>query len=48
MDIPVPVDTSFEPYGRLIRMLLPSLAGMVVHDGFANLVWASDDWSVSE
>jgi diguanylate cyclase (GGDEF)-like protein len=48
IDIPVSVDTSFEPYGRLIRMLLPSLSGMVVHDGFSNLVWASDDWAVSE
>jgi diguanylate cyclase (GGDEF)-like protein len=39
---------SFEPYGRLLKMLLPSLRGMVVHDGFSNLVWASDDWPVSD
>jgi len=47
IDIPAPVDTSFEPYGRLIRMLLPSLTGMVVHDGLSNLIWASDDWAVA-
>ena len=39
---------SFEPYGRLLKMLLPSLRGMVVHDGFSNLVWASDDWPMSD
>jgi len=38
------VAASFEPYGRLLRMLMPSLKGVVVHDGFSNLVWASDDW----
>ena len=36
-------DTSFEPYGRLLRMLMPSLRGVVVHDGFANEVWHSDE-----
>ena len=36
-------DASFEPYGRLLRMLMPSLLGVVVHDGFSNPVWASDD-----
>jgi diguanylate cyclase (GGDEF)-like protein len=36
-------DASFEPYGRLLRMLMPSLRGVVVHDGFSNLVWSSDD-----
>jgi hypothetical protein len=34
-------DASFDPYGRLLRMLMPSLRGVVVHDGFSNLVWAS-------
>ena len=38
-------DASFDHYGRLLRMLMPSLHGIAVHDGFANLVWASDDWS---
>ena len=39
---------SFEPYGRLLRMLMPSLRGVVVHDGFANLLWASDDWDLGD
>jgi hypothetical protein len=42
------VDASFDPYGRLLRMLMPSLRSIVVHDGFANLVWASDDWDMSD
>src|SRR5580658_1026339 len=41
-------DTSFDPYGRLLRMLMPSLRGVVVHDGFANLVWASDEWDLAD
>ena len=41
-------DASFEPYGRLLRMLMPSLAGVIVHDGFANLVWASDEWDLAD
>jgi diguanylate cyclase (GGDEF)-like protein len=41
-------DASFEPYGRLLRMLMPSLRGVVVHDGFCNLVWASDEWDLSD
>jgi diguanylate cyclase (GGDEF)-like protein len=47
VEIPV-ADTSFEPYGRLLRMLMPSLRGVVVHDGYANLVWASDEWDLSD
>jgi diguanylate cyclase (GGDEF)-like protein len=43
-----PPDTSFEPYGRLFRMLMPSLRGVVVHDGFSNLIWASDDWDLAD
>jgi diguanylate cyclase (GGDEF)-like protein len=42
-----PMDASFEPYGRLLRMLMPSLRGIVVHDGFSNLVWASDEWDLT-
>jgi len=42
-----PMDASFEPYGRLLRMLMPSLRGIVVHDGFSNLVWASDEWDLA-
>ena len=41
-------DASFDPYGRLLRMLMPSLRGVVVHDGFSNLVWASDEWDPAE
>jgi diguanylate cyclase (GGDEF)-like protein len=43
-----PADASFDPYGRLLRMLMPSLRSVVVHDGFANLMWASDDWNMSD
>jgi diguanylate cyclase (GGDEF)-like protein len=42
------VDASFDPYGRLLRMLMPSLRGVVVHDGFSNLVWASDEWDLAD
>lgn len=41
-------DASFEPYGRLLRMLMPSLRAVVVHDGFGNLVWASDEWDLAD
>jgi len=37
---------SFEPYGRLLRMLMPSLKGVAVHDGLSSLLWASDDWDL--
>jgi diguanylate cyclase (GGDEF)-like protein len=42
------VDASFDPYGRLLRMLMPSLRGVVVHDGFSNLVWASDELDLAD
>src|ERR1700675_3051241 len=42
------VDASFDPYGRLLRMLMPSLQGVVVHDGFSNLVWASDEFDLAD
>jgi diguanylate cyclase (GGDEF)-like protein len=41
-------DASFDPYGRLLRMLMPSLSGVVVHDGFCNLVWASDEMDLAD
>src|SRR5260370_24479447 len=41
-------DASFDPYGRLLRMLMPSLHSVVVHDGFGNLVWASDEWDLAD
>ena len=42
------MDASFDPYGRLLRMLMPSLHGVVVHDGFCNLVWASDEGDLAD
>ena len=36
-------DASFDPYGRLLRMLMPSVRQILVHDGYANLVWSSDE-----
>jgi diguanylate cyclase (GGDEF)-like protein len=47
-EAPASPETSFDPYGRLIRMLMPSLRGIVVHDGFANLLWASDHLNLAE
>jgi diguanylate cyclase (GGDEF)-like protein len=41
-------DASFDHYGRLFRMLMPSLKGMALHDGFGETLWASDDWDVEE
>src|SRR5271170_3004190 len=41
-------EASFDPYGLLLRMLMPILRGVVVHDGFSNLVWASDEWDLSD
>ena len=41
-------EASFDPYGRLLRMLMPSLRCVVVHDGYSNLVWASDEWDLSD
>jgi len=29
-------------------MLMPSLRGVVIHDGYSNLVWASDEWDLSD
>ena len=45
---PTSVDASLDPYARLLKMLMPSLRGVVVHDGFANLVWASDEHTLAE
>jgi diguanylate cyclase (GGDEF)-like protein len=46
--VETPAVASFDPYGRLLRMLMPSLRGVVVHDGYSNLVWASDEWDLSD
>jgi diguanylate cyclase (GGDEF)-like protein len=42
------MDASFEPYGRLLRMLMPSVGSVIVHDGFANLVWSSDEGNLAD
>jgi diguanylate cyclase (GGDEF)-like protein len=39
---------SFEHYGRLFRMLMPSLKGMVLHDGFAEQLWTSEEWDLDD
>jgi diguanylate cyclase (GGDEF)-like protein len=39
---------SYEPYGRLLRMLMPSLKGVMVHDGLCNVAWASEDWDLGD
>jgi hypothetical protein len=44
----LPTDASFEPYGRLLRMLMPSVGSVIVHDGFANLVWSSDETDLAD
>jgi len=43
-----PTDASFEPYGRLLRMLMPSVGSVIVHDGFANLLWSSDEANLAD
>jgi diguanylate cyclase (GGDEF)-like protein len=44
---PPQVDASFTPYVRLLKMLMPSLSGIIVHDGAAELIWMSEDWEVA-
>jgi diguanylate cyclase (GGDEF)-like protein len=39
---------SFDHYGRLFRMLMPSLKGTVFHDGFGEPLWASDEWDLDD
>jgi diguanylate cyclase (GGDEF)-like protein len=46
--VETPAEASFDPYGRLLRMLMPSLRSVVVHDGYSNLIWASDEWDLSD
>jgi len=43
-----PMAASFEPYARLLKMLLPGLTGVAVHDGFANQIWATEEWESAE
>jgi len=39
---------SFDHYGRLFRMLMPSLKGTVLHDGFGEVLWASEEWDLDD
>jgi diguanylate cyclase (GGDEF)-like protein len=39
---------SFEHYGRLFRMLMPSLKGTVLHDGFGEVLWSSDEGDLED
>ena len=38
---------SFDPYGRLLKMLMPSVTAVIVHDGAGEFVWSSDDWDIA-
>jgi diguanylate cyclase (GGDEF)-like protein len=42
------LQASFDPYGRLLKMLMPSVNAVIVHDGTGNFVWTSDDWQLSQ
>ena len=42
------LQTSFDPYGRLLKMLMPSVNAVIVHDGAGKFVWTSDDWQLSQ
>jgi diguanylate cyclase (GGDEF)-like protein len=39
---------SFDSYGRLFRMLMPSLKAMILHDGMATCLWASEEWDLAD
>jgi diguanylate cyclase (GGDEF)-like protein len=45
---PDAMSDSFEPYGRLLRMLMPSLKGVMIHDELCNVAWASEDWDLGD
>ena len=42
------LQTSFDPYGRLLKMLMPSVNAVIVHDGAGHFVWTSDDWQLTQ
>ena len=43
-DAPSPLDgTSFDPYGQLLRMLLPRAHSIVIYDRLGVSVWASEN-----
>jgi len=41
-------ETSFDPYGRLLRMLMPSVRAIALHDGYCHRVWSSEDWDLAD
>ena len=45
--VPAP-ESPFDSYTRLLRMLMPTLAGVVVHDAHTHLLWRSDEWDLAE
>jgi diguanylate cyclase (GGDEF)-like protein len=36
------LQASFDPYGRLLKMLVPSVQSVVVHDGDAEFLWGTE------
>ena len=43
-DAPAPLNgTSLDPYGQLLKMLLPRAHSIVVYDDLGVTVWASED-----
>ncbi|MDE2306617.1 MAG: GGDEF domain-containing protein [Gammaproteobacteria bacterium] len=41
-------EATFEAYGRLLKLLLPSLRGLCLEDAHGELLWASPEWSATE
>ncbi len=42
---PVAADASINSYARLLKVLLPSMRGLCVHDGAGRRLWAAPDWN---
>jgi len=38
---------SFDPYVRLLKMLMPAMQGVIVHGGRGGLIWMSDGWQLA-
>ena len=53
MDVACPemqpaTETSFDSYARLIKVLMPNLQGVAVHNRVPMRIWASADWDVAD
>jgi len=48
MHRPAAAEASFDSYARLLKVLMPSLHVVKVHDGFANLIWASAETDTAD